>query len=85
MDYWVVIVVVFLEEIDGEKSKIGMVVSVIVNVEVVYFFEDEIGSSGVYDYFGEEGGYIDVDGYVGYDFFVKFVFNFFYVWLLVVG
>lgn len=84
-DHRVVIVAVLLEEIDGEKSKIGMAASVIANVEVAHFFEDEIGSSGAHDHFGEEGGHIDADGHVGYDFFVKLALNLFHAWLPAAG
>lgn len=85
MDYGIIVVVVFLKKINCKKGKFGMVVSVIVNIEVVYFFEDEIGGSRVYDYFREEGGDIDVDGYVRNDFFVKFMFDVFDVRLMVIG
>jgi hypothetical protein len=58
---------VFLQEIDGQKSKIGMTASVVANVEVAHFFEDEVGSGRTHDDGGEKGGHVDADGHVGDD------------------
>jgi hypothetical protein len=66
-DHGVIVMAILLEEIDGKKSKIGMATSVIANVEVAHFFEDEIRSGGTHNDHGKKRGHVDADGHVGDD------------------
>lgn len=76
-DHGIIVVAVLLKKINRKKGKFGMAASVIANIEVAHFFEDEIGGSRAHDHFREEGGDIDADGHVRNDLFVKLTLDVF--------